>query len=59
MGKLLQKYKRKDLITTAMEDGLVDDGQMAFVIIPASSYPLTVEYEYEIRYKGTLHISYV
>jgi hypothetical protein len=53
-GKQTNKYKKKDLRTTSIGDGLVDDGQTHYFIVPASSYPITVEYKYEIGYSGIL-----
>jgi hypothetical protein len=53
-GKQMMRYKKKDLSSIALGDGLVDDGKTWYLTIPASNYPVTVSYEYEIRYKGTL-----
>jgi hypothetical protein len=55
LGKQLMRYKKKDLSSIAMGDGLIDDGKTYYLTIPASGYPITVSYEYEVRYKGTLH----
>ncbi len=55
LGKAVQKYKRKDLASVAWGDGLIDDGKRFYIQVPVSGYPVTVEYDYEIRYKGTLH----
>lgn len=54
-GKQLTRYKKKDLTTVPHGEGLVDDGKVTFLNIPTSSYPITVEFEYEQRFKGTLH----
>lgn len=54
-GKQVLKYKKKDLNSIAIGEGLIDDGKTYYVTIPAGSYPVTVEFEYELRYKGTLN----
>jgi len=54
-GKQTQRYKKKDLSTSAYGEGLVDDGKYTYMTISAPSYPITVEYIYEVRFKGTLH----
>jgi hypothetical protein len=53
-GKQVNKYKQKDLMMHAVSDGLIDDNKGYGLMIPASSYPITVEYKYEQRYRGTL-----
>lgn len=53
-GKLLSKYKKKEMLTHAIGEGLVDDGFVTYYSLNASSFPVTIETEYEIRYKGTL-----
>ena len=53
-GKNIGKYKQKDLTTLAIADGLIDDSKMYLLEVPASSFPVTVEYKYELRYKGIL-----
>jgi hypothetical protein len=53
-GKQVNKYKKKDLSFIAISDGLIDDGKTAYLKIPASSYPITVEYLYEEKFKGSL-----
>ncbi len=53
-GKQTGKYKMSDMRTSAMGEGLVDDGKVTYFEIPAFSYPVTVDLKYEIKYKGTL-----
>lgn len=53
-GKQISKYKKKDLLTVAVSDGLIDDNKTSYLRIPASSYPVTVEYIFEEKYKGSL-----
>jgi hypothetical protein len=51
-GKLQKRYRKKDMQTTATGEGLIEDGFLTYFRIPISSYPATVEYEYEVKYKG-------
>ncbi|HEX6430954.1 MAG TPA: DUF3857 and transglutaminase domain-containing protein [Niastella sp.] len=53
-GKQINRYKKKDMRTVATGEGLIDDGFYTFISVPASSYPVTVEYEYELKFKETL-----
>ena len=53
-GKLTGKYKQKDLTTLAIAEGLIDDSKLYYLTIPASTFPVTVEYTYSLRYKGIL-----
>lgn len=53
-GKQINKYKKKDLNKFASQDGLITDGMHHYLEINAASYPITVEYIYEIDYTGTL-----
>ncbi len=53
-GKLTTRFKKKDLTTVARGEGLIDDVKIHFIEIPATSYPVTVEFKYEMRFKGTL-----
>jgi hypothetical protein len=54
MGKQVNKYKKKDMTTVAIGDGLVEDGALTYFRVPASSYPITVEYRYKLKFSGTL-----
>jgi len=53
-GKQTAKYKKKEMITQAMGEGLIDDGYYTFYTVTTSNYPVTIELEYELKYKGTL-----
>jgi hypothetical protein len=53
-GKLINKYKKKDLNKFASQDGLVSDGMHHYLDINTPSYPVTVEFIYEIDITGTL-----
>ncbi len=54
-GKSLARYKRKDINTVAIADGLIDDSKTHYFTVPFNSYPLTVEYKYQVNYRGTLN----
>lgn len=53
-GKQINRYKQKEMNTSATGEGLIEDGSVTYLKVPASSYPITVEYKYEIKFKGTL-----
>ena len=55
-GKVIEKYKRKDLSSQAAGSGLVEDGNIFFLMLTASSYPVTIEKDYTIRFKGLYKI---
>lgn len=54
-GKQVNKYKKKDLRVSSFSDGLIDDGKVTHMEVSAPTYPITVEYIYEEKYKGSLH----
>jgi hypothetical protein len=53
-GRQLSKQKKKDLTTQAIGEGLVDDGYVVYTHLNQSVFPVTVELEYDLKYKGTL-----
>ncbi|HUZ57587.1 MAG TPA: DUF3857 domain-containing protein [Hanamia sp.] len=54
-GKQVNKYKMKEINSKATGDGLVPDGKIYYFRVSAPSYPITVQYDYEFNYKGTLN----
>ncbi len=54
-GKFINKYKLKEMHAEAAGEGLVEDGKDYFFRVAAPSYPITVQYDYEVKYKGTLN----
>lgn len=52
-GKLIEKFKKKDLTRQAILDGLANDGNYHYIRLTTSKYPATIEYKYEIDYTGT------
>jgi Domain of Unknown Function with PDB structure (DUF3857)/Transglutaminase-like superfamily len=55
-GKQTAKYKKKDMITQANGEGLIEDGYVTYYRITTASYPVTIEIKYDIKIKGTLYI---
>jgi transglutaminase-like putative cysteine protease len=54
-GKEINRYKMKEMKAVATGDGLVVDGEVYYFRVAAPSYPITVEYNYKVKYKGTLN----
>lgn len=53
-GKFINKYKLKEMRAEAVGEGLVDDGKVYYFRVAAPAYPITVQYDYEIKFKGTI-----
>ncbi|GHU79845.1 hypothetical protein FACS1894145_4900 [Bacteroidia bacterium] len=51
-GKSIKKIAKKDLVSTAFSSNLADDGKNTFYNFHAPSYPITVKYAYELKYKN-------
>jgi hypothetical protein len=56
LGKQIGKYKKKDMTTVGIGEGLIEDGFVTYYPITTASYPVTVEVSYEHKFKGTLMI---
>ena len=57
VGRLISKHKKKDLMTsTTGGDGLIEDFKIYYLQISTASYPVTLETDYEVTYKGLLHL---
>ena len=54
-GKQVNKYKMKEMKSEATGEGLVADGKVYYFRVAAPSYPVTVQFDYEIKFKGTLN----
>ncbi len=54
-GNPVNRYKMKEMRAVGTGDGLVVDGMVYYFRVAAPSYPITVEYDYDIKYKGTLN----
>ncbi|HET7898020.1 MAG TPA: DUF3857 domain-containing protein, partial [Flavisolibacter sp.] len=55
-GKQLEKHKKKDMTTSAVGEGLVEDGYVTYYRIQPLSYPVTVEFNTEQKLKSTLSL---
>ena len=55
-GKVLKKFSKKDLTTTAYSDNLAGSAKRAFFQYHAPVYPYTVKYEYEVKFKNGILI---
>jgi hypothetical protein len=53
-GKQVNKYKMKDMRSQGIGEGLVIDGKVYFMNVKTASYPITIQYDYEIKFKGTI-----
>ena len=45
----------KEMKSEATGEGLVADGKVYYFRVAAPSYPVTVQFDYEIKFKGTLN----
>ena len=54
-GGLVNKYKKKEMRAEAIGEGLVKDGMIYFFRVAAPAFPVTVQFDYEVKYKGTLN----
>lgn len=55
MGNLTHKFRKKDMTTVANGEGLIEDGYVTYFRVPAPTYPITVEYNYQLKSKGTVN----
>ena len=53
-GKVIRKIKRADLTMTEYSSGLTSDDYMYFYECQLPSFPVTVHYEWEVKYKDGL-----
>ncbi len=54
-GKIIDKYKKKQMQNFAIGDGLVPSGTVTFMNVVTNTYPITIEINYTLLYKGTLN----
>ncbi len=55
-GLLIEKYKKKDLSSQAAGSGLVEDGTIYFIKLSTASYPVTIEKDYTVHFRGVIQI---
>ena len=55
MGKQTHKFRKKDMTTVSTGEGLIEDGYLTYFRVPAPSYPITVEYNYQLKFTGTVN----
>lgn len=53
-GKMISKFKKKDLRREASQSQFVDDYMYHYISLTPPGYPATVEYDYEVINSGTL-----
>ncbi|MEJ7911707.1 MAG: DUF3857 domain-containing protein [Chitinophagaceae bacterium] len=53
-GTVKSKFKKKDLSTVAVGEGLVDEGYVTYYEITTATYPVTIEFNYEQKLRSTL-----
>jgi transglutaminase-like putative cysteine protease len=54
-GGIIRKYKRSDLSMQTAGEGLVPDGKVYFIELPAPNYPITIQTDYELKFTGLLN----
>lgn len=52
LGERKKTWSRRDMSSGKYGDDLVPDGKYTFFDVPVSSYPVTVEFNYTIKFKG-------
>ena len=56
LGTQTGRYKKKEMMTQAVGEGLIDDGYVTFYMVETNNYPITVEFKYQVKQSGTLVI---
>ena len=51
-GKKINSYSKKEMTSLNYGDGLVPEGKMTYFNVSPPAYPVTVEINYSIKYKG-------
>ncbi len=54
LGVKKNTYSKKEMTSLNYGDGLVPEGKLTYFSVSAPSYPITVEFNYTIKYKGIL-----
>ncbi len=53
-GTPLNRYKKKDLGVDNAGEGLIEDGKVYYKKVGGAGYPVTVAFDYELKYNGLL-----
>lgn len=53
-GKVSQKLKQRDVVSLPVGDGLIDDSKINYLTVNTGTYPVTVQFDYEIKFRGIL-----
>ena len=51
-GKKINTYSKKEMTSLNYGEGLVPEGKVTYFNVSAPSYPITVEFNYSIKFKG-------
>lgn len=54
-GKTIYKVKQHDLHTIAGVQEFIDDYKTYYLDMPVAMYPVTIDADYKIKYRGTFH----
>ena len=54
-GKQTNTFRKKDMTRVAYGEGLIEDGNLTYFRVPAPNYPIVVEYNYQLKFKGTVN----
>ena len=52
LGKKINTYSKKEMTSLNYGDGLVPEGKVTYFNVNVPSYPITVEFNYSIKFKG-------
>lgn len=55
-GEKVKTYSKKDMSSISIGEGMVPDGKTTYLEVNAPFYPITVEYNYTIKFKGSLYL---
>ncbi|MEP6674890.1 MAG: DUF3857 domain-containing protein [Ferruginibacter sp.] len=53
-GTRINRYSKKQLYTQSEGEGLVDDGKLYYLTASSGSYPVTVQFDYSMKFNGVL-----
>lgn len=53
-GATIKKYKRSDLSMQSDESALISDGKIYYLRVPVTTYPVTIQTDYELKFTGIL-----